>query len=110
MRLIFITIILIGAIICGYALVADANLEDGLVNIILILHPADSLAKGFRLPDQVDADITREYERLTAEHHRDHFIICGLGGCIFILGFAGLIIERKRNTRQIAANRSPELN
>jgi hypothetical protein len=103
MRLILIIIILLGAIICGFALVADVHLEDGLADMIQILYPADNPKTHFMLPLQVDTDITHRFDRLTVEHHRDHFILSGIGGCIFILGFAGLIIERKRNVSRNAA-------
>ena len=102
MRTILVIVTLLGAIVCGYALVADVHLEDGLADMIQILYPADNPKTHFILPLQIDTDITHRFDRLTVEHHRDHFILSGIGGCIFILGFTGLIIDRKRNVKNAA--------
>jgi hypothetical protein len=106
MRLILIIITLLGAIISAYALSADTHLEIGLADMLQILYPADNPKTHFILPLKIDSDLTRQFDAVTFGHHRDAFIISGIGGCIFILGFTGLIIERKRNAKQMLANKS----
>ena len=103
MRLILVIITLLGAVICGYALVADEHSDEGLADMIQILYPADNPKTHFNLPLQIDTDITHQFDKVTVEHRIDSFIISGFGGCIFILGFTGLIMEGKRNARQKTA-------
>jgi hypothetical protein len=90
MRSILIIITLLGAIIAAYALTADFHLEYGLSEILqAVYHGSQSTIV---LPKEV----TNQYEATILNCRRDSFIICGIGCCMFVLGFIGLIIDRKR--------------
>ena len=106
MRLILIAITLLGAIICGYALVADEHVDEGLADMIQILYPADNPKTHFILPLQINTDVTHQFDKVTVGHRRDAFIISGFGGSIFILGFLGLVIDRKSMHSKKLPNKS----
>ena len=92
MRLILIIITLLGAIITGYSLSADEHLEGLVLDLIQVVFPT-----------WVDVDFSpkasefmQRYEVLQYQQHMDAFVIAGIGICIFILGFVGLVIDRRR--------------
>ncbi|MDR3458443.1 MAG: hypothetical protein P4N60_13410 [Verrucomicrobiae bacterium] len=99
MRLILIILTLLGGAVFGYALLADVHLANGWTDVDQVLYPKGEAV----LPSRVSHNITALIDRVAVEHRRDAFIVSGIGGCIFILGFAGLIIERKRNASRNAA-------
>ena len=99
MRLIFVIITFLGAVTFGYGSLAAWHFQDAMGDV----HQ--------KLFSKIEAAVTYDdykkieplLDRLEAQHTRDSSIIIGLGGCIFALGFTGLIIERKRNVPQNAA-------
>jgi len=95
MRLIFIIITLLGAIIAGYALSADEHLESRLVDLVQVVFPTTDDV--YLSPKA--SEFTRRYDALTYQHHRDAFIVAGIGGCIFILGFVGLVVDRRQHKK-----------
>jgi hypothetical protein len=99
MRLILIIVTLLGGAVFGYALLADIHLIDSMTDVGQVLYPQDQSV----LPKRVYQVLTPLLDKLDVQHRRDSFIISGIGGGIFILGFAGLIIERKRNAPHKAA-------
>jgi hypothetical protein len=103
MRLILVIVTLLGAVICAYALTADTHLECGLADLIQIVYPG---SQNEFLPPKVDSKLTQQFDAVTFGHHRDAFIISGIGGCIFILGFTGLVIDRKRAHSKMLPNKS----
>jgi len=99
MRLILIIITLLGALIAGYALSADEHLESSVIDLVQVVFPTTD---DVSLSPKGD-EFTRRYDALTHQHHRDAFIVAGFGGCIFILGFAALIVDRKGQHKKNAA-------
>ena len=99
MRSILIIITLLGGAVFGYALMTDVHLENGMGDVEQVLFP-----KGERvLPSRVSSNLTPPLDSMMMIHRRDSLIVSGIGGCISILGFVGLIMERKRNVSRNAA-------
>jgi hypothetical protein len=93
MRLILIIVTLLGSALFGYALITDIHLENGWADAQQVLYPKGEVI----LPSQASHNLTPLLENIMRQHRRDSFIVCASGGCIFMLGFVGLIIERRRN-------------
>ena len=98
MRLIFVIITLLGAVTFGYGLLADWHFRDAVGDV------------DQKLFSKIEAVVTYDdykkieplLDRLEEQHRTASFITIGLGGCMFALGFTGLIIERRRNVSQNA--------
>jgi hypothetical protein len=99
MRLIFVIITFLGAVTFGYGLVAAWHFQNGMADVNQTLFSKTEAVVTY---DDFKK-IAPLLDKLKEQHTRDSFIIIGLGGCISVLGFTGLIIERKRNVPHNAA-------
>jgi hypothetical protein len=100
MRLILIIITLLGAVISAYSLSADAYSEIGVANLVEVVYP--TAVDLFLSPKA--SEFTHKYDAWIFEQRKDSFIVSGIGGCVFILGFVGLIVDRRRQHKKMQPN------
>jgi hypothetical protein len=102
-RLIFVIVALLGAVIISYALATICHFGDSMGDLNEILFPKEKVVLAKPVSQQVETVLIK----LDGLQFHNFLIFSGIGAGVSCLGFTGLIMERKR--REIAArNQKPE--